>query len=364
MKLNSTCKICNKSFNTIGQLGRHIYSHNITGKIYYDMFFKENNEGLCENCGKPTEFYKFSKGYRKTCCNKCYRELSVKNWRSTMNDKYDGKYYSSTDEFNEKRKQTCLEKYGSEFYYQSDDFKIKAKNTLLNKYGYEYALQIPEIIETSKEKRKQTCLEKYGVPYIIQDPHSYEKARLTCLERYGTETYTQTDEFKNRYKQTCLERYGTEFASQSDIVKNKVKQTCLERYGVESIFQSPEIHRNRVYGFYADNGKWYDSRWEYLYECYLIKNNIKYVYQPNIIFEYNDINKKPHKYLPDFLINDKEIIEIKGPHFFDINGNFIDPYDKSKEAQYNAQLKYKCMIDNNVTILQKNDLENLGIILI
>lgn len=212
MKLNSTCKICNKSFNTIGQLGRHIYSHNITGKIYYDMFFKENNEGLCENCGKPTEFYKFSKGYRKTCCNKCYRELSVKNWRSTMNDKYDGKYYSSTDEFNEKRKQTCLEKYGSEFY--------------------------------------------------------------------------------------------------------------------------------------------------------LIKNNIKYVYQPNIIFEYNDINKKPHKYLPDFLINDKEIIEIKGPHFFDINGNFIDPYDKSKEAQYNAQLKYKCMIDNNVTILQKNDLENLGIILI
>ena len=119
--------------------------------------------------------------------------------------------------------------------------------------------------------------------------------------------------------------------------------------------QCHEIIKKKQKKFYI-NGKKYDSSWEYKFECYLIEHNIKYEYQPNIEFWY-EFNGKKHRYYPDFAIyNDngsiKEIIDIKGDHLMK---QMLDP--KTKEHQ-----KYLCILQNNIKLLHKKDLQELGIL--
>lgn len=164
-------------------------------------------------------------------------------------------------------------------------------------------------------------------------------------------------------KYNNLQKYGVEFAIQRAEVKEKVKNTLLQNYGVENPSQHSEIHKKQLYNkFKGPNNTWYDSRWEYLFEQYLIENNIPYVYQSNITFKWIDIDGKEHVYIPDFLLTEnKEFIEIKGDHFFDKDNNFINPYDKSEKGYANAKLKYECMINAGVKIYTSKELINLGI---
>lgn len=164
-------------------------------------------------------------------------------------------------------------------------------------------------------------------------------------------------------KYNNLQKYGVEFAIQRSEVKEKAKNTLLQNYGVENPSQHPEIHKKQLYNkFKGPNNNWYDSRWEYLFEQYLIENNIPYIYQSNITFRWTDIDGKEHVYIPDFLIKDKnEFIEIKGDHFFDKDGNFINPYDKSEKGYANAKLKYECMLNAGVKIYTSKELIKLRI---
>ena len=129
----------------------------------------------------------------------------------------------------------------------------------------------------------------------------------------------------------------------------------MQRYGVPYPMQCREIMLKTKQKFKKD-GKIYDSSWEYLYEQYLIQNNIKFEYQPDIYFWYEFEGKK-HRYYPDFAIyNDdgslKEIIDIKGDH---IMSQMLD--ESTKEHQ-----KYLCILSNNIKLLHYNDLKELNIL--
>lgn len=124
-----------------------------------------------------------------------------------------------------------------------------------------------------------------------------------------------------------------------------------------------ELKRKQMFGKYnAPNGKKYDSSWEYLFENYLIEHKIDYIYQSNETFTWYDVNGKSHEYIPDFYLpNTNEFIEIKGDYFFDKNGKFFDPYDKTEEGYKNAELKWNCMMENNVKVYTSKELIDLGI---
>ena len=164
-------------------------------------------------------------------------------------------------------------------------------------------------------------------------------------------------------KYNNLQKYGVESTMQRTEVKEKAKNTLLQNYGVENPSQHFEIHKKQLYNkFKGPNNNWYDSRWEYLFEQYLIENNIPYIYQSNITFRWTDIDGKEHVYIPDFLLTENnEFIEIKGDHFFDKDNNFINPYDKSEKGYANAKLKYDCMVNAGVKIYTSKELINLGI---
>lgn len=102
-----------------------------------------------------------------------------------------------------------------------------------------------------------------------------------------------------------------------------------------------------------------------MYEQYLIENNIPYTYQAEKTLKWNDVEGKEHVYIPDFAIGEDkcQLVEIKGDHFFDKDGNFIDPYDKSDNGIANAKLKWECMMKAGVKVLTSKELLKLGIIL-
>lgn len=218
---------------------------------------------------------------------------------------------------------------------------------------------------------KETCKERYGCEYVWQSDEIKEKRKNSMIERYGVEHTMQNEEFKTIAKQhreeTNLEKYGVKHNWASEELREKGQyKTCEEKYGYKYTGQIPEIHKKQMYSkYHAPNGKVYDSSWEYLFEQYLIKNNISYIYQSDLTLTWTDVDGKEHKYIPDFLIlNDKkELIEIKGDQFFDNTGTFINPYDKSEKGYANAKLKWECMMNAGVKVYTSKELKNLGIII-
>jgi len=47
MKVNLNCRICARKFTTVKGLVRHIRVHKLSSKEYYDLFLKNEGEGVC-----------------------------------------------------------------------------------------------------------------------------------------------------------------------------------------------------------------------------------------------------------------------------------------------------------------------------
>ena len=397
------CKICNKSFNNIYSFSSHIKNEHkpLTAKLYYDKYLKKENEGICPICGKITKYESISKGYKHFCSTNCahkspeikekYKQTCLERYgvtstnklqsmkdksKQTCLEKYGTEFASQSKEFKAQSRKTCLEKYGVEYSFQSENNKKKSKNTLLEKYGVDHYSKS----EKFKEDFKETCQEKYSVNAPAQCPEIYQKVKETCLKKYNVENYAKTEEFKEKFKNTCLEKYGVENPIQNkEIIEKRIK-TCQEKYGVNNYIETKEFKENskqtclKKYGVdhiskahiihiksskkYKYNNIMFDSSWELAYYIWLTDHKIEFEYQPNIKFKYI-ANEKEHFYYPDFKIND-ELIEIKGDHFFDKNGNFRCPFNILNEnIQNEYKAKYQCMLDNNIKILRKNEIRNI-----
>jgi len=397
------CKICNKSFNNIYSFSSHIKNEHkpLTAKDYYDKYLKKENEGICPICGKITKYESISKGYKRFCSTNCAHKSSEikEKYKQTCLERYGVTSTNKLQSMKDKSKQTCLEKYGTEFASQSEEFKKQSRKTCLEKYGVEYSFQS----ENNKEKSKNTLLEKYGVDHYsksvkfkeefketcqkrygvnapAQCPEIYQKVEETCLEKYGHKCVFQNDTIKEHIKQTIIDKYGVSNPMQNLDIKNKRENTCLEKYGVKSylensnfreqsiktclekygveyIGQSHDIHKKSKLKYTYNNIN-FDSSWELAYYIWLTDHKIEFEYHPDIKFSYI-ANNEEHYYFPDFKIKN-EIIEIKGDHFFDKNGNFRCPFNiLNEKIQNEYKAKYQCMIDNNIKLLKYNEIRNI-----
>lgn len=141
------CEICGKE---CARLGPHLKLHNTTGKEYYDKYLKQEHEGFCVICGKPTRFSdRFNKGYYEVCDNRdCRNKLVRIKSRQTCLERYGNENYNN----HEKQKQTCLERYGTEDFYKSEHFKKRSRSTKKQKYNNETFINPNKIWETRKIK--------------------------------------------------------------------------------------------------------------------------------------------------------------------------------------------------------------------
>lgn len=67
-----------------------------------------------------------------------------------------------------------------------------------------------------------------------------------------------------------------------------------------------------------------------------------------------DSDGNEHNYNPDFLVDDK-LIEIKGDHLIDNQGNLINPFNPSEKTAKIMEAKTQCMKDNNVIVIKDKD---------
>ena len=336
-----------------------IYSDFLTWKFPDDWSFsqkmyhylhndKELKIGKCKECGKQIKWKSFSIGYLHIfCSNRCgtiNKETQLKK-ENTCIELYGCKSYSQTNEYKNKVKTTSQNNWGVDNYTQTNEYKYKSKETCQNNWGVDYVTQSEEIKNKIKETwSKKSNSELEGIK---------NKTKKTNIINWGVDNYSKTNKFKDQYKSTCQEKWGVDNVFQTEEIKQKSREKCYNKWGVYSYSQTNEFAQKRVKKI-PFNNLTFDSSWEVIVYKFCQEHNIPCEYQPNIQFEYEYEGKK-HIYQPDFLINGK-LYEVKGEHFFE-GDKMINPYNRLLDEKYES--KYQCMIQNNVIIIRKKDIDEI-----
>lgn len=132
------CCLCNKQFTTIQSFSNHLgLAHKIDKnhkKDYYDKYMKQENEGTCLKCGKPTHFQSLNKGYTRYCCRSCQVSAQGNGAKIDHNKMW-------------KIRRNKI----NEYEIQHNCINLKRIDSLFGRYGYEAInkLNIP-IIKVSK----------------------------------------------------------------------------------------------------------------------------------------------------------------------------------------------------------------------
>lgn len=200
-----------------------------------------------------------------------------------------------------------------------------------------------------RENVKKTLMKKYGVDNPMKSIEICNKMKENNIKKYGCCCTLHNPDIHTKVINIFKRKYGSESAITSDIIKQKSLETIRKRYNCNNVSQNHDI-RLKQQSKYKYNNIIFDSGWELYYYIYLKDQNKIFEYQPKIHFEYF-VNNVKHIYYPDFKVDDI-LIDIKGDHFFDKNGNMICPWNRSKEMDKLFQEKFKCMINNNIKIIK------------
>lgn len=203
---------------------------------------------------------------------------------------------------------------------------MSTEKTFLEKYGVKNAFQTSIAKEKIESKKEQT----------------YEKIRKTKADRYGDPFYNNA----NKAAKSKIKKYGSVFNLE------KCKSTWKEKYGCENPMQNINIRTKQQNATYAYNNIKFDSSWELAYYIWLVDNNIKFEYQPDNPKLWYQKDNSWHRYYPDFkLLDNNQLVELKGDNAFDENGNPI------KNGWLDWKEKYECMLKNNVKVFLKDDIQ-------
>ena len=253
------------------------------------------------------------------------------------------------------------------------------KNVISLKLGYpkHCCLKCAALDLETVKKINSTCMKHHGTRWAMQSREVQERSQKTCLSKYGTSNVSKNEHVKLKKLATTRKNFGNSnpynrkkaaqtFRGHSEETKaeiqEKLRRTNLKNLGVQYPTQSHEVMCRQRSSLTYD-GKFFKSLWELAKYIYHQDRHDDFKYQPDIAISYYDQNGKMHVYHPDFIVNG-EIQEVKGDQFFDKDGNMTLPYRKKSwnDARWREKcLKYKakqqCMLENNVKILRKVDVQ-------
>ena len=122
------CGICRREFDNFKGLSSHLrQNHKIKSKEYYDRFVKKEDEGICVECGKKTNFTSLKNGYLKFCSVRCAHanQEVLGKISKTCEERYGGLGLSSPI-LKERIEATNMKKYGIKNNYTRQDIKAKS----------------------------------------------------------------------------------------------------------------------------------------------------------------------------------------------------------------------------------------------
>lgn len=335
MTIDYICNICGKStVNNNGLISHVSQIHGFSSKQYYDLYVKSENEGICEKCGKPTRFIKFSRGYARFCSRSCTAQGTANERKEIRYEKYGyGNYFSDdgADILRQQAKRTATDRFS------------KILNNLKIKYNVDDSITNISQIREIKQKVKETAQLKYGVNnnFLVADDTGLLKRMWTCMNKYHVFSPLQNADIQQKLKNTCLTKYGYANPTQCPEIREKSKATNLVIYGVEYPIQAIAIqHKSRAKYHY--DGLPFDSSWEIAYYIYLRDHHVRFKYHATTFAYYSPTDNKWHVYECDFTLFNHTYVEIKGGHLYNEMLN-----DKTSKNYY----KYLCMVQHNVHII-------------
>lgn len=145
--------------------------------------------------------------------------------------------------------ETTKSLYGVEYYTQTEEYKERFKNTCNLKYGKDYPSQVPEI----REKMKQSLILHYGVDNPTKSAEIRNIVKETVRERYGVDSVSQLDSVKEKRIKSTHKKFGVDYALQSAEGQKRKELTCIKRFGVPHAMQCDEI-KAKVAKIYYMNG--------------------------------------------------------------------------------------------------------------
>jgi len=287
----------------------------------------------------------------------------------TCMEKYGVPCYFQTEEFKKQAAETSMENWGTEFPAQAEPVKEKMRKSTFEHLGVEFPAQSPEVraktVETWMEnygvdnplkspevqrKRAETCLDTYGTEYPLLNPEVHQKAVDTWMENYGVDNPLKSPEIRSKCIDTLSANYGVDNPTKSPVIRQRVVDTFRENYGVDYPIQNPDFRRT-IQKRYKYDSLTFDSKPEIAFYVWLKDNDVQFEYQPDCDFWY-EYEGKPHRYYPDFKVGDT-YYEIKGDHMISESGEWICPWDRTKDGLYGA--KRKCAEANGVVVLTSKD---------
>lgn len=304
-------------------------------------------ECLCPCCGKMHTARAESKRKRietdfllcKTCISKrtniarygVENPFQLEKVRTLVKNR-DTAWYEKREQA---RCETCLKRYGVAHPAQRKETRAKQKQTMIEKYGVDNIFRNKEYIKTC-------CQKRFGRDNIFSGKDGIKLAEEGMLKKYGVRRALEKEEFKEKVKRTSLERYGVENYGITEEHTTRMQQTNLEKYGTK---HAPSLN-------YIYNGISFDSSWELAFWIYCQDNNIAIERETKAFpYVYQD---KTHYYIPDFLLNQEQFVEIKGDYFLDENQNLKKVFDGQDEDK--IQAKNTCMKNNNIRIISSPEI--------
>ena len=227
--------------------------------------------------------------------------------------------------------------YNVDYPMQSTKIQKKVQDYFQKKYGKGIVnpRQAPEVIEK--------CIQQKRLHF---NGSTLSDSAILKLRKLASSA-----EFQDKTKRSCQAKYNVDYPFQNKNIREKARTACFKNNGYYYPIELAENRQKFRNKYYYKNIK-FDSSWELAFYIWLEDHNYKFKYQCKFLnLTYYDNSRKLRKYIPDFYLEDFDIIvEIKGNQFFKNN---LQLYKNQSWKE-----KYECILKNNVVIFKYNEIKD------
>lgn len=311
---------------------------------FYHVWFNFYEIEKCPYCSSPRMFAKKPKfsidrygekptnsvNYYGTCMSEsCNKKYNLERTRAKMLEKHGTTNPMEVPGALQKIKDSNRKKYGADYYTETNEFKTKTRETFDKKYGGH-----PTKLKETQEKKRKTNKQKYGFEHVLDNPEIKEKSRITNNLKYGGNSSMCSDLVKAKSMETNRKRRGTDWYTQSEEFKKKSKETMTSKYGVEhALHYTPSFEKSLNTSYKKKIFVFPSGRMEMIqgYEGFALTELLNSGYKEEDILVSNkeietytgkiwyiDSEGKRRKYYPDiYIISENKIIEVKSKYTYD-----------------------------------------------
>ena len=178
----------------------------------------------------------------------------IQKQKDTNIRKYGVECVFANKDIRERSKQTSLERYGTKYPSQSNIIKELIKQNNLVKYGETHPFKtkyyrklLSDIIssEDVQNKIRQTCLEKYGVDNPFKSKEMQNKIKQTNLEKYGFEHAMQSKQIQQKAHETKKKNGSYGKSKEEDYLYT----ILVDKYGKDNVERQ---YKSELYPFACD----------------------------------------------------------------------------------------------------------------